>query len=431
MGKPKKTHEEYVSEIERINPNVEVLESYINYKTKIKHRCKVDGHQWMTLPANILNGSGCPICRDRLLRDNRIKPHEKYIESIKQLKPNIEVVDQYMGAKTKILHRCKVDGYEWMVQPTSILSGGGCPVCAGQQIGPAPEYKNSIWASEYKEYCSRYMSEEQMKTLMPMTHQKIDCICQNCHTHKTIIVSNLIRQGLDCVCGDGQSFPNKFVYNILKQLKVNVKPECRFEWSDNKRYDDYLVDYNIIIENHGLQHYEETTLTYHTTLKEIQLNDIYKEYLAFRNGIQEYIILDCRKSNADYIKNSILNSRLPSILHFTEADIDWNEAYRYACTNITEYAIDLYNCGSKPKDIASQIHINVETVRKWIREASSLGLCKSNSRKRPVYCIELKQEYAIDNNISSNDIIKCIKGIKKFAGISSDGIKLHWEYINI
>ena len=34
------------------------------------------------------------------------------------------------------------------------------------------------------------------------------------------------------------------------------------------RYDDYLPDYNLIIENHGRQHYEKCNLTRRTLFEE-------------------------------------------------------------------------------------------------------------------------------------------------------------------
>lgn len=426
----KKTHEEYVDEVVKINPNIDVLELYDGSQIKIMHQCKIDNHKWRVAPSNILRGEGCPICRNRRLREARIKPRDEYIQSVKKLNPNIEVLETYMGAKIKIKHKCKIDGYEWDVTPTSILSGQGCPVCAGQKIGPHPEYKNSIWASQYREYCSLYMTEEQMKSFTPMTHQRINCMCPNCHAVKPVMIFNLIRQGLNCMCEDGQSFPNKFVYNVLKQLQLNVKPECCFQWSDNKRYDDFLVDYNIIIENHGQQHYEECLLTHGTSLKEIQQNDIYKEQLARANGILEYIILDCRKSNADYIRHSILNSKLPLILHFSENDIDWHKAHEYACTNKSKLAIDLYNQGETIKNIAKELAVNVGTVREWIKEAAELGSCKYYGGKKPAYCVELNKTFESVTQAAKflqqkyiAHIAECCRGERETA------CGYHWRYI--
>ena len=59
------------------------------------------------------------------------KTHKEYVEELKIKNPNVEVVGIYCGANIKIPHRCKNDGHEWKVAPGNILSGTGCPLCAG------------------------------------------------------------------------------------------------------------------------------------------------------------------------------------------------------------------------------------------------------------------------------------------------------------
>lgn len=58
----KKTHEEYVADVNKINPNIEVIDRYVNTNTKILHHCKIDDCTWYAVPSNILNGKGCPQC---------------------------------------------------------------------------------------------------------------------------------------------------------------------------------------------------------------------------------------------------------------------------------------------------------------------------------------------------------------------------------
>lgn len=55
--------------------------------------------------------------------------HEEYVGKVKQINQNIYVVEKYINTKTKILHRCKIDNYEWPASPEKILNGCGCPNC--------------------------------------------------------------------------------------------------------------------------------------------------------------------------------------------------------------------------------------------------------------------------------------------------------------
>lgn len=103
----RKTHEEYKSELAKINPYIEVVDTYINAKTKILHKCKIDGYEWSVLPNSILNGRGCPKCGGTMQ-----KTHEEYVSEVATINSNIEVVGAYVSNKLPVLHRCKLDGYE-------------------------------------------------------------------------------------------------------------------------------------------------------------------------------------------------------------------------------------------------------------------------------------------------------------------------------
>lgn len=62
------------------------------------------------------------------------KTHEEYIAELAIKNPNIEAIDKYLGANTKILHRCLAHNYEWNVCPSGVLNGNGCPKCKSDKI---------------------------------------------------------------------------------------------------------------------------------------------------------------------------------------------------------------------------------------------------------------------------------------------------------
>ena len=57
-----KTHEEYVSDLSKVNPNIEIIGKYTKSKDKTSHRCKIDGFVWDVRPDQLLYGYGCPLC---------------------------------------------------------------------------------------------------------------------------------------------------------------------------------------------------------------------------------------------------------------------------------------------------------------------------------------------------------------------------------
>lgn len=185
------------------------------------------------------------------------------------------------------------------------------------------------------------------------------------------------RRSLSCKCGDGVSYPNKFMYSILKQCGFEILPEHIFDFAKNKKYDIFLPDFNMIIENHGIQHYKQSNRG--RSLKEEQENDAYKYKVAIDNKIQHYIILDCRYSEMEWIKNSIMNSELPKLLNFSENDIDWVQADKYATSNLITKAAQMFNNGMSRKEIAKEMNLSYTTIRGYINKAINLGMCNKNT----------------------------------------------------
>ena len=124
-----KTHERYVEEIAFVNPNIIVLGEYSGATTPILHKCLVHNIEWFISPNNALHGNGCDKCKSEKIAEKRRCTHEEYLDKMACINPDIEVVEEYIDAITKILHRCRIDGYEWYASPHCILQGTGCPKC--------------------------------------------------------------------------------------------------------------------------------------------------------------------------------------------------------------------------------------------------------------------------------------------------------------
>lgn len=142
-GVKRRTHDEYVEELKSINPNIEVLEPYINKGTAIRHRCLVDGYEWHPIPNNLLRGAKCPRC-------SKVERYttEDFKRKLKLINPNIEVLDEYVNSSTPIRAKCLIDGYIWPVRPGDLLKGYGCPKCSRLSVA----LKQQI---EYGEFLER------------------------------------------------------------------------------------------------------------------------------------------------------------------------------------------------------------------------------------------------------------------------------------
>ena len=153
-GNIKRSHEEYIKEVSLINSNVEVLESYVNMNTPILHKCKIHNIEWLTSPSNILQGCGCVECGKEKISAHHSKTHEQYVNELKEANPNIFVIEKYNGANTSILHKCLIDGCEWMATPANILWGTGCPQChkskGEKEVQKWLNKYNIVYETQYK-----------------------------------------------------------------------------------------------------------------------------------------------------------------------------------------------------------------------------------------------------------------------------------------
>ena len=61
MGR-RKTHEEFVTEMKKKNSKVDIIGTYINSATKVQCKCKINSHIWYGNPRDLLRGHGCPMC---------------------------------------------------------------------------------------------------------------------------------------------------------------------------------------------------------------------------------------------------------------------------------------------------------------------------------------------------------------------------------
>ena len=277
--------------------------------------------------------------------------------------------------------------------------------------------------------------------------------CPDCGYEKKMGICTLISQGFSCSrCSDGKSFPELLVFNILEQLlNDNFQTQLSkttFNWCSKYKYDFYIPIFNCIIETHGLQHYEcgferiKSSKKHVKTLKEIQENDKIKEKLAKDNGIINYIVLDCRYSKLEWIKNSILHSKLNDL--FDLSLIDWNKCYEYTCNSLVKVACDLWNNGIKnTKEIGKILKLNKGTIVIYLKQGALLGWCDYDPKiaslnkaykSKKVICLTTNEIFnsivvaSKNYNLQYQNISKCCRGKLKSAGKLEDGTKLKWMY---
>ena len=243
---------------------------------------------------------------------------------------------------------------------------------------------NTIW-DKARWMCDLGISEEDAKKYTPQSNQKIEVICPHCGNKKKCRISGVHNdKSIGCICSDGISYPEKFIYSVLKQLNLNFETQYSPKWIEGKRYDFYLLDYNCIIEVHGEQHYNYFGRG--RSLEEEQENDKYKMELALNNGIENYIIIDCRKSELEWVKNNIFNSELNNMLDLS--NINWLECEEFALGNLIKEVCNYWNKHRNvdneditTSDLTKYFKLSGVTIRKYLKYGTELGWCKYNTKE--------------------------------------------------
>ena len=316
----KKTHEEYVQELATKNPNVKVIEKYLGNKVPILHKCNAHRIEWTISPDNALKGKGCPKCKIEKYSKSRTKTHKEYVDEVKRINPDIEVVEKYVKARTLMLHYCKKHDVEWMARPYNILLGMGCPKCKSEKITTSQTKGHHQYIREVvAKNPDVEVIEEYININTPILHRcKIHNIkwkvrpydilrgqgCSQCGIEKTRNVSTknhkqyvdelrlknnnievvgeyinaktpILHKCLICknewevvpdsvLRGTGcprckTSVGEKKISQWLKENDINYTPQYKFVDCKDIRalpFDFYLPDYNICIEYDGKQHFE-------------------------------------------------------------------------------------------------------------------------------------------------------------------------------
>lgn len=347
-------------------------------------------------------------------------------------------------------YQCECENIDW-IEEHNLKRGRRCNVCC---MGSRKVLKGvNDLATTNPEMINYLVNKDDAEKYTDQSNKKVLCQCPDCGFQKQISPNHLSNRGFSCPkCSDGVSYPEKLMANILYQSNIKFISQLSkttFEWCGNYRYDFYLPDYNIIIETHGNQHYDTRfEKLSKLSLEEQQEIDNQKEQLALNNGFK-YIVIDCRKSELNWIRSEIEKSELSKLIDLT--DEQWNECgiiankshmiiackYKYNRENATTKEIQSYI------ENETGINYNISTIIEWLNKGTKLGLCYYNGKEERQKVSKLQtgknhpnskrvNQYTLDGtfirtwdcgmdvqrelNIQQSNILKCCRGKRKTTG---------------
>lgn len=377
----RKTHEEYVEQLAEAAPHIQVKESYQGNRVPIGHYCTKHDIEWDVSPFNILQKpTGCKECVNEVMKiyyDGRRKSDEQFRSEVGALGTGIIPRGKYTGSRDKMSFECK-NGHIWSSTPHDVLDGYGCPFCSGNAVMKG---YNDLWTT-HPDIAKMLKDPNVGYEISKGSHREVEWMCPNCGMVKVASPKQVMVCGLACArCSDGISYPNRFITAMLSQVNVEYfKPEWSPEWADKYRYDAYFryqgAEYLVEMDG-GIGHGGIDFSTNEQDVVGLERDKI-KNQLAQEHNIP-LIRIDCRyelqsvTSRFDYIKNSILNSKLSEILDLTK--INWSQCNADATKSLHMIAAKQYDAGMGIKEISEMLQVNYSTVYDWLKRMASEGLC--------------------------------------------------------
>lgn len=366
--------------LEDMDSEISLVGEYIDIKTKTLFKCHC-GNEWLCVPDLIIRGNttSCGTCDfysfEQWCLDNG--RHKLLLRWDYELNDRSPSMVSY-GSEYKPYFKCPESKHE--SEKNSMLcnltnkwysNDVYCKACnsIGQHLIDRDGNLNA-WSSKNK---------VDPFTVAKQSNKKYWIKCLDCGEDNFIKMSDYIRQGIACACKGGISYPEMFIRSVLNQLKANYTHQLtkkNMKWINERKYDFYLNDYDMIIETHGKQHYEESSRG--RSLEEEQENDRLKEELA-RQYVSSYIVIDCRYSTLEWCKENTVKM-LSEYLDLSK--VDWIQVGKDAEKSIVKEVCDYWNNKMEhetTRDLSEVFKLHRDTIRKYLKRGSELDWCNYDS----------------------------------------------------
>jgi hypothetical protein len=363
--------------------NIEHIKKSYGIITYIGYMCLIHNYKGRIALGSLRCGSKCKKCGISIRNVNSILSLEEVKIRLKEINPNIEILsNEYIDSKAKLKCKCLIHNIEFDVNWSHLKQGQSCKICGEfkkSQLRQAPQ-GNSI--HDIRPDLMIFLKDKSDGYNFTVSSgRKIKLKCPHCGKEKNMAVYSLSSKGFSCdYCSDGISIPEKFGIYLFKQLGIEFDIQKNFKWSQRKKYDFYFN--NIIIECHGLQHYEYVKRG-GRTLQEEQENDSLKYNLAIQNGVKpkNYIIIDCRYSEFEWLKENFVK-----VLenHFDLSNIDWEEIWKECQSSLLIKICNAWRLKTIEETTVTfenKFKISRTTIVKYLKVGTNLGLCEYNPKE--------------------------------------------------
>lgn len=263
--------------------------------------------------------------------------------------------------------------------------GDRCPYCSHHKVIVG---KTDLWTTN-PEVAKLLKNKENGYKYSALSNKKAEFICENCGQNVgEKVIASVTQRGLGCqFCGRGRSYPNKFMYNLLKSLGVSFEMEKKFDWCTFHSYDksyvsfgvyDFVIDeQKLIIEmDGGLGHGQYVIKSSYYSVEDTLYRDEMKDALAIAHGYKVIRVkCDYQKSNNRFqtCKDAIQKSDFAKLYNLNE--VDWTFIDKQAQGSVLLDICELYNQGFSSSEIGEILDYDLSSVIDYLHKGHELSLC--------------------------------------------------------
>ncbi len=253
------------------------LENYNGALVKILCKHNECGTSWKIRPNDFYNGHRCPKCSKRKIKDDMSFKDE--ISSL--VNKEYIFLETYMGRNKKIkCQHCFCD-FIWEVTPNDFINNGvRCPKCRKRYRRSSDDFNKEILKLTNGEYTF-------LEDFVNVKH-KIKCRHNKCNKIFYVTPNNFLGGSRCPYCSNISRGENR-IRKFCEENGISFIQHKTFNWSKKRIYDFYLIDYNLLIEYNGIQHYKETNF-FKISLDEQVKIDVEKRKMALEHNY-DYLII--------------------------------------------------------------------------------------------------------------------------------------------
>lgn len=176
------------------------------------------------------NKQPCQYCNHHFLRHT-------FKDEVESINPNITVLSKYVNWNSVISCRCKIDGHEWEAHPSTLLSGGGCPICGIKKASRA-RIQNS--ADSFQDKLFTVNPNIEIIGEFEKSHSPILCKCKIDGNVWKSSPSNLLNGNSKChVCtlkrlSESQKLSKEQIESVIKNNNLPIKLISKYKNNKTK-----------------------------------------------------------------------------------------------------------------------------------------------------------------------------------------------------